>query len=380
MESECGALTAAPTLERPNPPGEGTLALRRKWIGRGLLALFVLGAAAVWRNAAAPPSAEEELVLQGNVDVRQVSLSFKVGGRIQTLFVDEGDKVQPGQLLAALDEAYFQDNLRLAQAQRDQAKANLLKLEHGSRPEEIAQARATVADRKAALLLSQQTIERGRKLIRSQSLSKEELDQEQAATKEAEAQLNLAEQSLRLAELGPRVEDIDAARAQLDIAASRVVQVERELSDSRLYAPNEGIVLTRAREKGAIVQPGETVLTVTLTSPVWVRTYVGEPDLGRVRPGLKVRVATDWRAHKEYTGQVGFVSPVAEFTPKQVETRELRTQLVYRLRINVADDDGRLLQGMPVTVRLEGAPRPHSPWKRLTTFLSFERQDTLSPR
>jgi HlyD family secretion protein len=122
------------------------------------------------------------------------------------------------------------------------------------------------------------------------------------------------------------------------------------LADADLIAPSNGTVLSRVREAGAIVAPGEAVFVLSLTSPVWVRTYVSEPDLGRVRPGMEVQIETDTRGAKIYTGRIGFISTTAEFTPKTVETTELRTSLVYRLRIVVDDDTGYLRQGMPVTV------------------------------
>ena len=156
-----------------------------------------------------------------------------------------------------------------------------------------------------------------------------------------------------MAEIGPRREDIDAARAQLRAEEASVSQAERRLADSDLFAPGAGEILTRARERGAIVSAGETVFTLTLSSPVWVRTYVNEIDLGRVQPDMPAFVRTDSAPGKIYKGHVGFISPTAEFTPKSVETRELRTDLVYRLRIVVDNPDGALRQGMPVTVRFD---------------------------
>jgi len=155
------------------------------------------------------------------------------------------------------------------------------------------------------------------------------------------------------AETGGRVEDIEAARAALSASEATHRLAERRLADADLKAPSDGIILTRVREPGAIVNAGETIYTLSLNSPIWVRTYVSEPDLGRIRPGMTAEVRTD--SGGVYKGQVGFISPVAEFTPKTVETRELRTALVYRLRIIVDNPDGGLRQGMPVTVTLEAA-------------------------
>ncbi len=159
-------------------------------------------------------------------------------------------------------------------------------------------------------------------------------------------------ESLRLAEIGPRIEDIAAARAQLRAQEAEVTRSERRLQDAQLIAPGRGIMLTRAREVGAIVQPGEIVFALTLSNPVWVRTYISEPNLGRVHPGAEVEVLTDTDPNRPYRGRVGFISPTAEFTPKPVESDQLRTSLVYRVRIVVDDPDNDLRQGMPVTVRL----------------------------
>jgi HlyD family secretion protein len=226
-------------------------------------------------------------------------------------------------------------------------------LEHGSRPEEIAESQAQTAYRETTLVRAKADFARAEKLIGSGGISKEDYDLRRTALQAAEAQVRSARQAQRLTEIGPRQEDIDAARAQLAEQDAMVVQSERRLTDSDLVAPNDGIILTRARERGAIVQAGETVFALTLASPVWVRTYVNERDLGRIRPNMAAGVRTDSAPRKVYRGYIGFISPTAEFTPKTVETRELRTDLVYRLRVIVANPDGGLRQGMPVTVVLD---------------------------
>jgi HlyD family secretion protein len=288
-----------------------------------------------------------------------VNLSFKVDGRIETLAVDEGDPVKAGQVIATLDKVYFQDDLRLARARRDNAKSNLERLQNGSRPEEISQARAQLALQQATRERARNDYGRERRLIGKGAVSREEFDQFQATWGVAEASVKYAQETLQLAEIGPRQEDIDAGRAQFYQEEAAVIQSERRLTDSDLVAPNDGSILTRAREKGAIVQAGETVFTLTLASPVWVRTYVNERDLGRIRPNMPAEVRTDSAPGKVYRGYIGFISPTAEFTPKTVETLELRTDLVYRLRVIVDNPDGGLRQGMPVTVILDlnGASR-----------------------
>jgi HlyD family secretion protein len=336
--------------------------------------LLLLAVLVVWRFESVPAEEPAELVLQGNIDVRQVNLSFKVAGRIDTLAVDEGDPVKAGQVVATLERRYFEDDLRLARATRDAAAATVRRLENGSRPEEIAEARELVTERRATLVRTKGDLERAEQAFGTGASSKQDLALAQANRDEAQARLKSAEQALRLAELGPREEDIAQARAQLAAENARVIVAERNLADSHLLGPNDGIILTRARERGAIVQPGETVFTLTLASPVWVRTYANEPDLGFVEPGMSAAVVTDSAPDQPYQGHVGFVSPTAEFTPKTVETRELRTDLVYRLRVVVDNPDGGLRQGMPVTVRLAlPGPRPKPFWKRVKEALYLDR-------
>jgi HlyD family secretion protein len=336
----------------PSPPLQPTPRRRWRWLAAILIAAG-LGFGGWYYYDTHRPREEPRLILQGNIDVRQVNLSFKVDGRIESLAVDEGDPVKAGEILASLDKRYFLDALNVERAKRDNLTAALARLEHGSRPEEIVQARAQLAQQRANLTLAKANLKRGEELVKQGGISKEDLDVRRQSVTVAEANVSYAEQALRLAEIGPRQEDIDAARAKLREQEAVVIQSERRLADSDLLAPNDGILLTRAREKGAIVQAGETVFTLTLSSPVWVRTYVNERDLGRIRPNMAAEVRTDSAPNKVYHGLIGFISPTAEFTPKTVETRELRTDLVYRLRVVVDNPDGGLRQGMPVTVALD---------------------------
>jgi HlyD family secretion protein len=323
------------------------------------------------RTAAEGPAV---LTIQGNIDVRQVNLSFKVAGRIDRLMVDEGDAVTAGQPVAVLDVRYFEDDLALAKAQRDQAAANYDRLKSGFRVEEIEQARAQENERQATLTRAEQDYRRVAALRSTGGVSAQDYDLARATLAEAEARVRSAAASRALYEAGSRAEDVAAARAQLAATDAQVVQAERRLADRTLYAPNDGVILTRARETGAIVNAGETVFTLTLASPVWVRTYVDEADLGAVKPGMPAAVTTDTPGGRRYTGHVGFVSPTAEFTPKTVETRELRTDLVYRLRVVVDDPDGGLRQGMPVTAAVAlSTPRPRSFWERFREALWLDR-------
>ncbi len=246
------------------------------------------------------PAHSNELVLFGNVDIRQVDLGFRVRGRVDKVFVDEGDFVTKGQLIALLDQVPFLDTLK--QAEGDVA--------------------ATKASYENALILYQRRLE----LIKTKAVSQEDLD---------DALSNKL-----------------ITKGQYEAALGRLASAQTDLEDTKIFAPNDGHVLTRIREPGSIANFGEPIITVSLKSPVWVRAYVNEPNLGRITFGMKGVVSTDVKGGRTYVGHIGFISPVAEFTPKTVETTDLRTDLVYRLRLIIDDPDPFLLQGMPVTVNL----------------------------
>jgi len=314
-----------------------------------VIGLVLLGAWYGWNNG---HDHGGELVLGGNVEVRQANLSFKVAGRIASLNVDEGDAIKPGQILAQLEKSYFEEELSVAVARRAAQAANLARLEHGARPEEKAQAQANVADRAAAAENARQQRDRSAALVGKGFVSKQSLDSANAAVRQTNAQLDVAKKARDLVVVGPRREDIDAARAALAAEQASVEQVQRRMADAALLAPEAGVILTRAREAGAIVKDGDTIYTLALITPVWIRAYVAEPELARVKPGTIVNIETDTPGGKKYAGKIGFISPTAEFTPKSVETRELRTSLVYRIRVVVDNPDGALRQGMPVTIRI----------------------------
>lgn len=293
-----------------------------------------------------------QAVLYGNVDIRQVSLGFRVSGRIAELRVDEGDSVAKGDVIARLDDEPFRQTLAAAEAEAEASRATLTKLKAGARAAEIAQARATHEERLAELENAELAYERAKQLRPNGTISQAELDQSSAGRAAAAARARSAREGLALLEEGSRVEDIAAAEAQVNAAAAKAASARTSLEDTELVAPSDGVVLSRVRETGAIVSPADIVYVLSLTEPVWVRAYVAEPDLGRLYPGMKVAITSDTAASRAYEGTVGFISPVAEFTPKSVETPELRTDLVYRLRIVITSPGKDLRQGMPVTVHL----------------------------
>lgn len=254
--------------------------------------------------------------------------------------------------MAKLDAAPYDFAVRSGEANAAALRATLDKLKAGPRPTEIAQARAAYDESLADLENANLAYDRARQLRPQGTISEASLDQATAAKAMAAARSQSANEALKLLQEGSRVEDIAAADAQVKAAEATLASARTSLADTELRAPNDGVILSRVRENGAIVSPADTVFVLSLTEPVWVRSYVAEPDLGRIHPGMKVSVTSDTAPDKPYEGTIGFISPVAEFTPKSVETPELRTDLVYRLRIVIDKPGPDLRQGMPVTVRL----------------------------
>jgi HlyD family secretion protein len=301
--------------------------------------------------------ARSPLRIYGNVDIRDVSLAFRVGGRLQRVLVDEGDRVQPGQLVAELDPEPTQREIAEGEANVAALAARLALLRAGYRPEDIAQAAAQAEERAAELQNAEEELARETRLSGSGASTVEHFEQAQAAREESRARLAAAQQALAESRRGFRSEEIAEAAANLERARAGLAQARLRLEDTHLLAPSPGVILTRAVEPGAMVGIGTTVLSLSLVQPVWVRAYVKETDLAAAKPGTEVQVRADSLPDRSFRGQVGFVSPTAEFTPKNVETPDLRTELVYRLRIIVDDPQSQLRQGMPVTVELGRAAR-----------------------
>jgi HlyD family secretion protein len=303
--------------------------------------------------------ADRPLALYGNVDIREVDMAFRVGGRIKTIAVEEGVKVQPGQVLATLDTATVDARLHQADAQVAQAQAELAKLHNGNRAQDIGQARARVAAAAAVAANAQRDYARRQPLVAPGAISRALWEQTVADRDRANAQLAEAQQGLSLLQAGSRREDVAVGEAQLRAAEATRRSAATDLGDTRLVAESGATVVTRAQEPGAIVQSGQTVLTLSIDRPLRVRAYIAEPDLSRISPGMAVELTADGNP-RSYHGTIGYISPRSEFTPKSVETQELRTDLVYRLRIIVSDPDDALRQGQPVTVRVPTARAKHT--------------------
>jgi len=296
----------------------------------------------------------QALTLYGNVDIREVQLAFRVPGRLEAMYFDEGDAVMAGDIVAAIDAEPYRQALAVADARVQQAGANLDRLKAGSRPQEVARARAAVQQAQAAFANAASDFERQTGLLEAGASSQKARDAARARRDETAAQLASAEEALALAEEGFRIEEIAAAEADLAAATAQRAQSQTQLADTRLVAPSSGTLIARLLEPGSMLGLGMPVYSLSLRDPVYVRAYVDEPELGKLEPGAKVTITTDSSA-RAYQGQIGFISPRAEFTPRSVETTALRTDLVYRLRIVVESGDEGLRQGMPVTVHMPPA-------------------------
>jgi len=326
---------------------------------RKILPVLLLLAAAAWLAwwwLEREPAATDEIVLYGNVEIRQIQLAFDGAGRIVELHAEEGDRVRKGELLAVLDTGLLAVQQRQAEAQAEAQRQALLKLRRGARPEELAQARAQLASARALAERAESDLKRVTRLAGSGSASAQALDHARSEASSARARLAEAEAALALIEAGPRAEDIAAAEAQLAAAEAALAIIHHQIGQGRLKAPADAVVRARLLEPGDQAGPQRPVYALAIDRPKWIRAYVGEPDLGNVREGKPARIIPD--GGPELQGRVGHVSSVAEFTPKAVQTEELRTSLVYEVRVIVEDTDNRLRLGQPVTVRISRSDFP----------------------
>ena len=334
--------------------------MHRKVVAVALLALACSGLAA-WHFARAP-AADDAIVLYGNVDLRQVALAFNGSERITGLHVQEGERVTAGQVLGTLDTRAT--DLQLAQADaRIAVRTHALNaLRQGSRPQEVARARAAVREAQADARLAAQQLDRllaVRKDTGGRAVSQQDVDAARTRQRMTEARLESANQALALTIAGPRQEDIAQAQAQLQVARAERALLAHHLEESRLIAPIDAVVRSRLLEPGDMASPQRPAFLLAITDPKWVRAYVAQTDLGRIRPGMAASIVTDGQPDA-LAGRIGYISSVAEFTPKTVQTEDLRTSLVYEVRVLVNDPADRLRLGMPATVRIALAPAAHA--------------------
>lgn len=328
--------------------------MKKKSFAVLLVAVAVAAAGWVWWQGRNHGDART-LVLYGNVDIRQISLAFDASGRVVAVRAEEGDHVKAGAVLALLDTRALELQADEARAQVEVRRQALLRLRNGSRPQEIALARDRLAAAQANASRLAQDLTRLQSAAantQGRGVSAQDLDRARSNLQAARAQAAAQQETLRLAELGPRQEDVAGAQAQLDAAKAQLAFLQYQIDQGELKAPADAVVRSRLLEPGDMATPQRPVFALVLTRHKWVRVYVSETDLGKIRPGMAARVFTDSQPDRPVDGKVGYISSVAEFTPKPVETQALRTSLVYEVRVRVEDNDDALRLGQPVTVRL----------------------------
>lgn len=381
-----------------------------------ILAIAVLAVAGfVWSQRNGRDEARR-IPLSGNMELTQVDISFKVAGKLTERAVNEGDTVKKGQLIARIDQvqtlrqnqaqqasvqsaqmqlsqsatsiawqqATNEAEIELRKAELRQAQANLDQLLNGSRPEEIQQSEAAVADARTQAEQARLDWERAQTLYKNDDISTAQRDQYQARFNSAAALLRQAEQRFAMVKEGPRKEEIAAARAavaraqaalkvgqanalevtrrqedlegrraEIQRAKAQLGVTESQLDDTSVYSPIDGVVLVKSAEIGEVLAAGTTIVTIGDLDHPWLRGYIKETDLGRVKLGQKVKLTTDSYAGKAYWGHVSFIASEAEFTPKQIQTAEERVKLVYRIKIEVDNSSHELKSNMPVDAEIE---------------------------
>ncbi len=329
--------------------------MKRRFLIGGLIAVSLIAAIAAWRLMQGE-SAPTHLTLYGDIDLRQVQLSFNNSERIAAVLVQEGDRVKQGQLLARLDTARLEPQLAQAEAQAAAQLQIVKRLRSGSRPEEIAQARANLQAAQADLANARQQYERWKsaaEISAGRAVRQQDVDNARTAVQVAEARLAVVQKTLDLAIAGPRLEEINENEARLKAFEAQASVLRQQLKDAQLIAPVDAVIRTRVMEPGEMASPQRPVFSLAITDPKWVRAFISEPDLGKIKQGMAAAIAVDSFVDRRFEGWIGFISPVAEFTPKTVQTEELRTSLVYEVRVFVKDPADELRLGMPASVYLQ---------------------------
>ncbi|OTG58701.1 hypothetical protein B9T36_10135 [Acinetobacter sp. ANC 4204] len=321
-----------------------------------LIGLVLLGSAVAYWWLNRDKDDAQHIVLYGNVDIRQVSLAFETAGRIENMTVQEGDRVKKGQVLAHLNTESLSIQAQQADAQLQVQQQTLNEQAAGNRPEEIAQAKAQVGSAKAQLENADKQYQRLAVLNNSslgQAVSKQEVDAAKSTMKTAEAALRESEANLQLLLKGVRKEDREAAKAQYDSTKASLDLIKYQIAQSELRSPVDGVVRARLQEVGDMTTSSKSVYTIALTDPKWVRVYASETELGQIKMGSTATILRDSQPDQPITGKIGYISSVAEFTPKTVQTEDIRTTLVYEVRIYVNDPNDQLKMGQPVTVNID---------------------------
>jgi HlyD family secretion protein len=380
-----------------------------------VVVIGVLGAAGMLAYRSLHPEATNKIVVSGNIELTQVDIAFKTSGRLIERTVNEGDPVQKGMVIARLDreqllhqrdtasaalstaeaqlaesksalkwqQESMQADLQLKNADLNAAQSQLLQLQNGARPQELQQSQAAVAAAQSQYDGAKKDWDRAQTLYKNDDISTSQYDQFHTRFDSADANLKQVKEQSNLVQAGPRAETIDSAKAQveraraalragqansiesrrreedlvarqgdIDRAKAQIALIDSQLADTIAVSPINGVVLVKAADVGEILAPGTSVVTVGDIDHPWLRAYIREQDLGRVKLGDKVKVTTDSFHDKVYDGHIAFISSDAEFTPKQIQTSEERVKLVYRVKIDVDNSRHELKSNMPADAEI----------------------------
>lgn len=290
---------------------------------------------------------ENKVFVSGNIEATEVDLSFRIAGQITMLDLEEGTRVKKNAIVAQLDTDTLEAQRASAKAEIANLRALLDELEEGTRKEQIAQAKAVLKAAESKLKNAKDEYERYQPLFREGAISASAFDTRATTLKTATADYNNALERLLELERGPREEQIRAGRARWEKAKWELKRIELDIEHSVLTSPVSGVVLIKANEIGEVVLPGATVATVAAIDEVWLKGYVAESYLGRIKYGQRAEITTDSYPGKKYIGKVTFISSRAEFTPKNVQTKEERVKQVYRVKITIPNSQQELKIGMP---------------------------------
>ena len=327
------------------------------------MVLIILGALAVmaggylYVRTAANQAADTTLRISGNIEAHESVVSFKVQGRIVELPVQEGQSVTQGDLLARLDDDDYRQQVSVEEATVRTREAELELALAGSRVQEIQAAKQTLLDAQADLELKRAEFRRRQALLAEQGVSREDVDSAATQLKRAQATYERVKQTYDQIVEGTRKEEIAVRRANLELAREALQMSRVKLAYTVLSAPVSGVVLVRQAELGEVVSPGTPVVTIADIDHLWLRGYINETDLGRIRWGQSATVRTDTYPDKAYQGRVSFISSQAEFTPKSVETHKERVTLVYRIKIDLDNPNHELKPGMPAEAVIDVPPQ-----------------------
>ncbi|MBZ5686635.1 MAG: efflux RND transporter periplasmic adaptor subunit [Acidobacteriia bacterium] len=299
---------------------------------------------------------QNEIVLSGNIEAHESLVSFKVQGRIVELPVEEGQSVEKDSLLARLEDADYRQRVRIDEASVNVRQSNLALTLAGTREQEIRAVQQNMLDAQVDMQQKKLDYDRAQRLFSEDAVSAQDRDLADTAFKRSQAAFQAAQQKYNQAVEGSRKEEIAIAEANLKEAHANLGMSRVNLDYTVLRAPSAGVITVRQAELGEVVVPGTPVVTLADLNHIWLRAYIAETDLGRVRWGQDAVVTTDTSTGKQYHGRISFIASEAEFTPKSVQTNKERVMLVYRIKIDIDNHNHELKPGMPADAHIILAP------------------------